>query len=202
MKKTGDVLRVPLIPTKSLLARFSALTFNAHGIHLDPQYAREVEGYRGLLVHGPLSLVLMLTVLQAKIGPTRMVHNFEYRNLAPLYVDEEMTVCVKESDKQLKKGERKYDVWIEGKEGGYAVKGVGYVSGGLSDTSIFPGFVNLLICEEKLIPFFFRTEALYEPFPVSETHSPESAGALETDKETSIATSAVTKPSKSSEEAL
>ncbi|KAF7904546.1 hypothetical protein EAF00_001880 [Botryotinia globosa] len=110
---------VRMTPTQSLLFRFSALTFNAHAIHLDPQYCRESEGYRNLLLHGPLSLVLMFSVLRSQLQPGEMIKKFNYRNLAPLYANEELRVCVgKNADKS-----NKYEVWIEGKEGGYAVKG-------------------------------------------------------------------------------
>ncbi|KAF7864580.1 hypothetical protein EAF04_006712 [Stromatinia cepivora] len=110
---------VRITPTQSLLFRFSALTFNAHAIHLDPHYCREVEGHRNLLLHGPLSLVLMLSVLRSQLQPGEMIKRFDYRNLAPLYANEELRVCVgKNTDKN-----NKYEVWIEGKEGGYAVKG-------------------------------------------------------------------------------
>ena len=52
-----------------------------------------------------------------------MVKSLDYRNLAPLYANEELKVCVrKDRDKA-----DKYDVWIEGKGGGYAVKGTSIV---------------------------------------------------------------------------
>ncbi|KAH8600819.1 HotDog domain-containing protein [Bisporella sp. PMI_857] len=117
---------VTLTPTPSLLFRFSALTFNAHAIHLDPQYCRDVEGHRNLLVHGPLTLVLMLSVLRSQLRhEQQMVLKFEYRNLAPLYVNEEMRICVRKDGKK----KDKYDVWIEGKDGGYAVKGSATTAG-------------------------------------------------------------------------
>jgi 3-methylfumaryl-CoA hydratase len=43
-----------LVPSSALLFRYSALTFNAHRIHYDHRYATSVEGYSGLVVHGPL----------------------------------------------------------------------------------------------------------------------------------------------------
>jgi hydroxyacyl-ACP dehydratase HTD2-like protein with hotdog domain len=101
------------------LFRFSALTFNAHAIHLDPQYCREVEGYRNLLVHGPLTLILMLSVLRSRLKHGEKIKTFDYKNLAPLYAGEELKVCVR-NDRV--KG-NKYDVWIEAQGGGYAVRG-------------------------------------------------------------------------------
>lgn len=123
---------VRLTLTPAMLFRFSALTFNAHAIHLDKKYCQEVEGYRNLLVHGPLTLVLMLEGLKAYLAkkndnkPTirgvERIRAVEYRNLAPLYAEEEMKICVRRKTQETDRGS--FDVWIEGKEGGYAVKGL------------------------------------------------------------------------------
>ena len=108
-----------------MLFRFSALTFNAHLIHLDRVYARNVEGHRNLLVHGPLSLILMLKAMNSHVSShtdgKHVVESIEYRNLAPLYCDEEMRICGLEK-KTLQNGSV-YDIWIEGPTGGVAVKG-------------------------------------------------------------------------------
>ena len=120
-----------MVPTPALLFRFSALTFNAHAIHLDKRYCQEVEGHRNLLVHGPLSVVLILEVLRSylsglqrtrKDSSLECVHSIEYRNLAPIYSEEELTVCLKRREEGEQTGS--FDVWIEGRDGGYAVKGV------------------------------------------------------------------------------
>ncbi|KAI9924357.1 hypothetical protein AWENTII_003906 [Aspergillus wentii] len=108
-------------PTKALLFRFSALTFNAHSIHLDKTYTQDMEGFRNLLIHGPLTLTLLLAVLQAYLPKSnRVIKGIEYKNLAPLYVEEELTVCGKP---KISKGPGSWDVWIEGKDGGLAVRG-------------------------------------------------------------------------------
>ncbi|KAF2184567.1 hypothetical protein K469DRAFT_633297 [Zopfia rhizophila CBS 207.26] len=109
-----------LTPTPSLLFRYSALTFNAHAIHLDPHYCRTVEGHRNLLFHGPLSLTLMLTLLNNHLKthhPTQTIQSIDYRNLAPLYCSEQMRLCGR------KKDDRTYELWVEGPTGGMAVKG-------------------------------------------------------------------------------
>ncbi|KAM0454065.1 hypothetical protein ACHAO4_004813 [Trichoderma viride] len=115
---------VSLVPTPSHLFHFSALTFNAHSIHLDPGYARSQDGHKTILVHGPLTLALMLRVLNdhvaaAGAGDRRggLVKSIVYRNYAPLYVGEKMTVCVR------RVREEEWDVWVEGPEGGMAAKG-------------------------------------------------------------------------------
>lgn len=107
-----------LVPTPSLLFRFSALTFNAHLIHLDREYCRAHEGHDHLLVHGPLTLVLMLSALQSRLDDGEMIASFEYRNLAPLYCGEELKVCVRRPVENPSRS----DVWIEASHGGYAVK--------------------------------------------------------------------------------
>ncbi|KAH9825580.1 3-hydroxyacyl-[acyl-carrier-protein] dehydratase [Teratosphaeria destructans] len=112
--------RHTIVPDARLLFRFSALTFNAHAIHLDPEYCRAVEGHRERLFHGPLSYVFMLTVLRGVLegeGRGERVTGVEYRNLAPLYLGEPVTFC------GARVGEARWEVWTETPEGGVAVKG-------------------------------------------------------------------------------
>ena len=66
-----------------LLFRFSALTFNAHRIHYDRRYAVEEEGYPGLVVHGPLTALLLMELVRNHAG--RPVVGFEFRGRAPLF---------------------------------------------------------------------------------------------------------------------
>lgn len=112
-----------ITPDAKLLFRFSALTFNAHAIHLDPEYCRSVEGHRNLLFHGPLSYVFMVTLLQRELakqggtGGKEVIQSVEYRNLAPLYSSEPVKFC------GTKVGDRRWEVWTETPEGGIAAKG-------------------------------------------------------------------------------
>ena len=114
-----------LVPTPALLFRYSALTFNAHAIHLDPLYCREVEGHRNLLFHGPLSFTLLVALLQNHISKSNgaSIASIEYRNLAPLYCSEPVKLCGREASNG------KYEVWAETPEGGIAVKGTARVVG-------------------------------------------------------------------------
>ncbi|KAJ5728012.1 hypothetical protein N7493_004342 [Penicillium malachiteum] len=115
---TNATFRHSIIPTKALLFRFSALTFNAHSIHLDVNYTQSQEGLRSLLVHGPLTLTLLLGVFQTHLESLGLrVAHVEYKNLTPLYVDEELTVCGKP------KSDGAWDIWIEGPSGGLSVRG-------------------------------------------------------------------------------
>ena len=79
----GKVERVwEVASTPTLLMRYSAMTFNGHRIHYDDPYAREVEGYAGLVVHGPLQATLMLNIAADVLG--RLPKRFSYRGLSPL----------------------------------------------------------------------------------------------------------------------
>ncbi|MFN3846115.1 MAG: MaoC family dehydratase N-terminal domain-containing protein [Paracoccaceae bacterium] len=69
-----------------LLFRFSALTFNGHRIHYDADYARQVEGYAGLVAHGPLQAMVMLNLAASVLG--RTPPHFAYRGLSPLIAGE------------------------------------------------------------------------------------------------------------------
>jgi 3-methylfumaryl-CoA hydratase len=73
-----------------LLFRFSALTFNGHRIHYDHPYATGVEGYPGLVVHGPLLALLLLGAGVPADGAAG--RDFEYRALAPLFCGEELEI--------------------------------------------------------------------------------------------------------------
>jgi 3-methylfumaryl-CoA hydratase len=70
-------------PDPTLLFRFSALTFNAHRIHYDRTYATTVEGYPGLVVHGPLTAVLLMELVRSHAH--RPVTAFAFRAQAPLF---------------------------------------------------------------------------------------------------------------------
>lgn len=79
-------------PDPVLLFRYSALTFNGHRIHYDQSYAREVEHYRDLVVHGPLTA----TLLQAHAidaQPGRTLDAFEFKGLQPLFANEPLVLC-------------------------------------------------------------------------------------------------------------
>ena len=94
----GDGEReIPVSP--ALLFRFSALTYNAHRIHYDRDFARDVEGYPGLLTHGPLQALAMAEAARAAAftgaaasaspAPARY---FEYRLVSPLFDHQGMIV--------------------------------------------------------------------------------------------------------------
>ncbi|WP_242124236.1 MaoC family dehydratase N-terminal domain-containing protein [Sphingobium sp. Sx8-8] len=71
-------------PSPPLLFRYSALTFNGHRIHYDRPYATDIEGYPGLVVHGPLQATLLLH-FAARQRDGRAPDRFTFRSGSPLY---------------------------------------------------------------------------------------------------------------------
>lgn len=80
------------------LFRYSALTFNGHRIHYDRDYAREVEGYPGLVVHGPLLAQHLILLAERHLG---QLDHFSFRATAPLFDDEAATLALRESSDGL-----------------------------------------------------------------------------------------------------
>jgi len=72
-----------ITPDPVMLFRFSALTFNGHRIHYDEPYATRVEGYAGLLVHGPLLALAMLDNLK-RAKPSERVKTFSFTPKRPI----------------------------------------------------------------------------------------------------------------------
>ncbi len=86
-----------LTPDPRLLFRYSALTFNTHRIHYDLPYAREVERYRGLVVHGPLTASLLLQLAALELGENR-VRKFSFRGVSPAIAGEPLHLVMRSSD--------------------------------------------------------------------------------------------------------
>ena len=72
-------------PDPVMLYRYSAATFNGHRIHYDVDYCRTVEGYPGLVVHGPLIATLLLNFAHARVAPGRFICAFEFKALRPTF---------------------------------------------------------------------------------------------------------------------
>jgi 3-methylfumaryl-CoA hydratase len=73
-----------IVPDDVLLFRYSALTFNGHRIHYDRKYVTEVEGYPGLIVHGPLIATLLMDLLRSQ-QPDATVRRFEFKAVRPTF---------------------------------------------------------------------------------------------------------------------
>jgi len=94
----------------TLLFRYSALTFNGHRIHYDREYARDVEGYQGLVVHGPLLAQLLMQMAERRIGK---LNSFQFRATAPLMDCETAELCWKDGR-----------MWVRGPDGRQCLEAV------------------------------------------------------------------------------
>lgn len=101
--RTDEDYAEPFVADPTVLFRFSALTFNGHRIHYDVDYARAVEGYAGLVVHGPLLALLLAALAERKLGSLR---DFRFRATAPLIHGEEAMLCWADGA-----------LWVRGPEG-------------------------------------------------------------------------------------
>ena len=81
------------MPTSTTLFRYSALTFNGHRIHYDADYCREVEGYRNLVIHGPLNATLLAAYAEEVTGAR--LSEFNYRGLAPAILGDSISLQAK-----------------------------------------------------------------------------------------------------------
>jgi 3-methylfumaryl-CoA hydratase len=88
-----------IVPDDVLLFRYSALTFNGHRIHYDRRYVTEVEGYPGLIVHGPLIATLLLELVWRRRPEARVTH-FSFKAVKPIFDLAPFDVCGRALDAQ------------------------------------------------------------------------------------------------------
>jgi 3-methylfumaryl-CoA hydratase len=98
-----------------LLFRYSALTFNGHRIHYDRDYVTKVEGYPGLIFHGPLQAALIVE-LAAKLRGGTAPKKFSYRGVQPLFEGSEFSVNANNNGGGM-------ELWTANAEGQPTMKG-------------------------------------------------------------------------------
>lgn len=109
-------------PDDVLLFRYSALTFNGHRIHYDRRYATEVEGYPGLVVHGPLIAALLVDLVRRNL-PAAVVTRFEFRAVSPIFDTGNFSVCGKPEDDK-----KTIRLWAKGPAGALAMTATAIVT--------------------------------------------------------------------------
>jgi 3-methylfumaryl-CoA hydratase len=103
-------------PDALLLFRYSALTFNGHRIHYDRPHATEIEGYPGLVVHGPLIATLLVDLLRRNL-PDSVLTRLTFRAVRPLFDIAPFFVCgrIEGDGKNVK-------LWARDAQGGLAME--------------------------------------------------------------------------------
>ncbi len=104
-----------VVPDAVLLFRYSALTFNGHRIHYDRRYVTEIEGYPGLIVHGPLVATLLLDLLRREV-PDATVTGFAFKAVGPLFDLDAFDVCGRPD------GDGRYALWARDHDGRLAMQ--------------------------------------------------------------------------------
>ncbi|WP_168791673.1 FAS1-like dehydratase domain-containing protein [Paraburkholderia aromaticivorans] len=92
----GETWRRTIDADAVMLFRYSALTFNGHRIHYDHPYVTEVEGYPGLIVHGPLIATLLVDLVRRE-QPHATLQSFAFKAVRPTFAGQAFTVCGKHS---------------------------------------------------------------------------------------------------------
>lgn len=97
----GNTHSRTFVQTPVTLFRFSALTFNPHKIHYSLPWARDVEGHKDIVVHGPLNLITILDLwrdTRKQAGDSSLVvpQRISYRATSPLYAGDEYSVVLEE----------------------------------------------------------------------------------------------------------
>ncbi|WP_037580722.1 dehydratase [Phaeacidiphilus oryzae] len=90
--KADEEWQLALRPGAEELFRVSALTANTHRIHYDQPYVTGVEGYPGLVVHGPLLALTMLELCRRE-APGRPLRSYAYRLRKPVFAGEHLLAC-------------------------------------------------------------------------------------------------------------
>jgi 3-methylfumaryl-CoA hydratase len=83
LAEPGEMWARDVVPDDVLLFRYSALTFNGHRIHYDRKYVTQVEGYPGLIVHGPLIATWLVDLVRRHTD--RSIRRFEFKALRPTF---------------------------------------------------------------------------------------------------------------------
>ncbi|MBP6899155.1 MAG: MaoC family dehydratase N-terminal domain-containing protein [Burkholderiaceae bacterium] len=107
-----------IVPDPVLLFRYSALTFNGHRIHYDQPYVTGVEGYPGLIVHGPLIATLLLDNLRRQ-QPAARVKRFAFTAMRPVFDIHPFSVCGRAEPGS---DGRRHRLWARDHEGALAMR--------------------------------------------------------------------------------
>ncbi|MEO8157885.1 MAG: MaoC family dehydratase N-terminal domain-containing protein [Betaproteobacteria bacterium] len=108
---TGEMFSREIAPDPVLLFRYSALTFNSHRIHYDRSYVTQVEGYPGLIVHGPLIATLLVDLLRRSLAEAT-VARFSFRAVRPLFDIHRFFVCGRRDGNAVALWARDHEGWL------------------------------------------------------------------------------------------
>jgi 3-methylfumaryl-CoA hydratase len=107
----GNAWQRSVMADEVLLFRYSALTFNGHRIHYDRSYVTGVEGYPGLVVHGPLIATLLLDLLRRQ-APDAEVASFRFKAVRPTFDQNPLRVNGQRHGQSVKLWAQDHEGWL------------------------------------------------------------------------------------------
>ncbi len=107
----GAAWQREIVPDDVLLFRYSALTFNGHRIHYDRKYVTEVEGYPGLIVHGPLIATLLMDLLRREAREAD-VASFRFKAVRPTFDGPAIRVNGQRNGNEVKLWAQDHEGWL------------------------------------------------------------------------------------------
>jgi 3-methylfumaryl-CoA hydratase len=108
---TGAAWQREWLPDDVLLFRYSALTFNGHRIHYDRRYVTQVEGYPGLIVHGPLIATLLMDLLRRE-APDAQVATFRFKAVRPTFDGQPLRVNGQRDGQTVRLWAQDHEGWL------------------------------------------------------------------------------------------
>jgi hydroxyacyl-ACP dehydratase HTD2-like protein with hotdog domain len=116
-------------PSNTLLFLYSAVTWNPQRIHYDKEYTLS-EGYRDVIVHGPLRGAFLSQLLTRWIGEEGTLKKLSYTNRDIAYVNELLTCKGTVTRKWIADGQGyvECEVWVENEQGDRVTPGTATVS--------------------------------------------------------------------------
>ncbi|MEO6972852.1 MAG: MaoC family dehydratase N-terminal domain-containing protein [Rhodoferax sp.] len=114
----GAAWQREIVPDAVMLFRYSALTFNGHRIHYDRKYVTEVEGYPGLIVHGPLIATLLVDLVRRQ-APGAFIKSFNFKAVRPTFDLHPFRL-----NGQLSSDGKSARLWAQDHEGWLTMRGV------------------------------------------------------------------------------
>ncbi len=123
--QVGDVLPERVhVPDNVQLMLYNAVLWNGHRIHFDEPYAKEVEGYPGLVIAGPLLGDWLHQCVEEWLGDEGVITGISYSNRVATYIGESLTAGGVVSEVDEVTGEISIDVYVRNEKGDNTTPGV------------------------------------------------------------------------------
>lgn len=114
--EVGDRILLEKRPTRPQLFRYSAITWNPHRIHYDPEYARDIEGHPDVLVQAHFHGAVIQELLMDWLGQDGTLVELGWRNVGRAIPDEKLAVHAEVTTVEVADGRVEFDVWTASNE--------------------------------------------------------------------------------------